>query len=112
VQGITGPRGTQGAAGAAGADAVVAYNRVQQYANFNGGLQMRWGIAVNDADGADTISFTVPFSNGCQSITVTRTNGGSESILPVTGCSRANFTIDRNNSVDGNQVFRYIAIGY
>lgn len=111
-QGAQGPQGQTGSAGPTGLDAVADFSAQTKYVNFNGGFQMRWGTAFNDIDGVQTVAFGAPFTTACESVVITRMSGNSKSAFAVTGCNVANFTIDRNDDVQGSQRVQYIAVGY
>ena len=111
-QGAQGPQGQTGLTGPAGLDAVADFSAQTKYVNFNGGFQMRWGTAVNDIDGIQTVAFGAPFTTACESVVITRMSGNSKSAFAVTGCNVANFTIDRNDDVQGSQRVQYMAVGY
>lgn len=91
---------------------LIDYDRPSQYADFKGGFQIRWGSGVSNIDTTQTFSFSRPFSADCQSIIITRSVTDSQSPLPATSCSRGSFTINRDDNIDGDNSFYYIAIGY
>jgi len=76
-----------------------------------GGLIMKFGSSESTADGDETFDFPSAFSNNCFGVYITRTGSGTEHILPVTAKSTSSFTINRINTIDGNQSFDFLAIG-
>lgn len=81
-------------------------------ANLPGGLQMRWGTGLSTNDGAQNFSFSTAFSNNCLFVTIQRTDAGASTLLPPTAKTSTGFTIDRDNSIDGDRPFSYFAIGH
>lgn len=73
-------------------------------ANFASGLQLRWGVITSTIDADENFTFTYPFTNACYA--VVSTISGTHFNKSTTG-----FTINRSDSIDGNEVGYYIAIG-
>ena len=80
--------------------------------NFSNNLDQRWGSGTSTLDSAQIFTFNTAFNSGCSAVFIQRNTAGSTEILPVTGCTRTGFTIDRNNNLNGNHNFWYFAVGY
>jgi len=93
------------------ADGAASFNE-DGYANLPGGLQVRWGTETSTSDNPETFNFASAFSTACRFAIVQRTQGGSTIPIPVTGFTASGFTIDRPDSIDGNQDITYFALGY
>ena len=80
--------------------------------NFSNNLDQRWGSGTSTLDSAQSFTFNTAFNSGCSAVFIQRNTAGSTEILPVTGCTRTGFTIDRANNLNGNHNFWYFAVGY
>ena len=76
-----------------------------------GGLIMKFGSSESTIDGNETFTFPSAFSNNCFGVFITRTRSGTADILPVTAKSTSSFTINRINTIEGNESFDFLAIG-
>lgn len=80
------------------------------YQKLPGGVIMQWGEATSTQDAAQTFNFPTAFTSACVYVGANfdSTNGD----MQIKTLTTTSFTIDRGDSVDGNQLFRYFAIGY
>ncbi|MDP2505644.1 hypothetical protein [Oceanobacter sp. 3_MG-2023] len=74
-------------------------------------IGLRFGNEVSTMDGAEVFVFEEPYLTTCKSVQIQRVNGGSGYALSVASFDKNGFTIDRENGIDGNTEFSYLALG-
>lgn len=72
-----------------------------------GGLVMKYGSGSSTLDTSESFSFDSAFPNNCFIVLI----AGASAHLSADSFSASGFTINRNDSIDGNRGFRFIAIG-
>lgn len=75
-------------------------------------LQFRWGTVTSDSDANETTQFSIAFPTACLGVIANRKIANTSNPFDVMSWTRTNFTINRNNSTDGDQIFTYFAYGY
>jgi len=78
---------------------------------FPNGFEIKLGSRVSTIDGDESFFFDVPFENNCFSVEASRTDIGVTAILPVIEKTKEKFTINRNDNIDGQQNFNFVAYG-
>jgi len=76
-----------------------------------GSLVMQWGTATSTDDPAQAFSFNENFPTACFMVTTQRTEDNNQFVLPVTAKSTSQFTINRNDALQGSLPFYWFAIG-
>lgn len=74
---------------------------------------IKTGTISNTSDDSQSYTFDTPFVNGVDNdiqVVVARTAVNASSAFSVVATTKSGFTINRENSVSGTQVVRYIAI--
>lgn len=72
-----------------------------------GGLVMKYGSGSSTLDTSESFSFDSAFPNNCFIVLI----AGASAHLSADSFSASGFTINRNDSIDGDRGFRFIAIG-
>jgi len=75
------------------------------------GAVIQWGIAETSTDGDQTFSFPTPFSRNCATVLINRMEVNGQSVLPVISANKSSFTINRPNTINGDENFFWVAIG-
>ncbi len=80
-----------------------------------GKYTVKGGTATSKKDATQAFPFSAlglaSFSKACETVVVNRKSANSRVILPAVSADRAEFSIDRNNEITGDQDFYWIAIG-
>jgi hypothetical protein len=76
------------------------------------GLVIKLGSASSTQDTQETFAFAAAFSTAIMGVWTQRTDAGASHVLAVDSQSVANFTINRDDTIDGSVGFNWIAIGY
>ena len=82
------------------------------YQELPGGLKIQWGSEEVTQDAAQTFNFPVAFATACYSVVTQRTTANASASIPVSSTSTTGFTVDRDDNINTNTPFTYIAIGY
>jgi hypothetical protein len=80
------------------------------YVKLPGGVILQWGRIESTIDTAESFNFPIAFTTVCW--TVSGTFEGYSQPAAISSITTTGFSFNRNNSVDGTDYFRYIAIGY
>ncbi len=76
-----------------------------------GDLQIRWGTFSSDTDAAQSISFSVVFTNECFGVWLNRDYPDASTPMNATDKTVSGFTSNRDGSIDGTHNVWYFAIG-
>ncbi len=72
---------------------------------------IQWGNGLTTTDGDERITFPVAFSKDCYAVLTNRREENGRAILPVVRIDATSFTVNRHNSIAGDEEFFWIAIG-
>ncbi|MCX8159100.1 MAG: hypothetical protein N3D20_02310, partial [Candidatus Pacearchaeota archaeon] len=72
-------------------------------------VYLQWGKSLSTTDDNQVFYFPTSFPNNCL-VVVPSIDLGSGYVAPF--CTSSYFVINRNNNVDGDEYFNWIAIGY
>lgn len=72
---------------------------------------IQWGIGLSTKDGSERFEYTKYFDTDCLIVLVNRMEKDGRAMIPVTSANAEYFTIDRENSITGEEHFFWIAIG-
>ena len=79
--------------------------------NLISGLQVRWGRQTSTLDTAQSFAYSQAFTTNTLVVMTQIRTVGSDKCLSVTLQDANGFTINRDDDIDGNQNFFYLAIG-
>jgi hypothetical protein len=77
---------------------------------YIGTLIIQWGVDSRDNDNAYNITFPIDFTT-CLGVFVNRQQAGITSPINCSVYTSTNFTIDRENNIDGVQTINWFALG-
>ena len=77
-----------------------------------GDCLIQWGTATSTNDAAQAFSFNENFPTACFMVATQRTEDNNQFVLPVTAKSTTQFTINRNDALQGSLPFYWFAIGH
>ena len=83
------------------------------------GLIIQWGVVQSTSDDNETFTFPVAFPNSCFNTTITLYDADGAgmgeanigNIVADLAVTEADFTVNRDDNIDGTPYFQYFAIG-
>ena len=76
-----------------------------------GTKRIQWGLFSNTVDAIQTATLNAPFADTDYTVTLTSNTLGKAGFVAVGDYTTTEFTVDRNNAIDGTIVWNWQAIG-
>jgi hypothetical protein len=77
-----------------------------------GGFIMQWGVFECTLDGTQTVTFPIAFPSACFGVYSNRKESNINSPITANGWTTTNFTVNRDDDIDGSQTVNWFAIGH